>query len=99
GGNMFAVARFDAEFPLGLPEEYGLTGGAFFDVGTLWSLDDTAGAAGTIVDDSASLRAAIGVSLMWASPIGPLRFNLSKALKKESYDKEQNFNLTISTQF
>jgi len=98
GGNLFAVARFDAEFPLGLPEEYGITGGAFFDVGSVWSLNDTAGATGT-VDDSASLRAAIGVSLLWDTPIGPLRFNFSKALKKESFDKEQNFNLTISTQF
>ena len=26
GGNMFAVARFEAEFPLGLPEEYGING-------------------------------------------------------------------------
>ena len=28
GGNYFAVARFEAEFPLGLPEEYGINGGA-----------------------------------------------------------------------
>ena len=27
GGNMFAVARFETEFPLGLPEELGITGG------------------------------------------------------------------------
>ncbi|WP_108482119.1 outer membrane protein assembly factor BamA [Oceaniglobus ichthyenteri] len=98
GGNMFAVARFEAEFPLGLPEEYGISGGAFVDVGSLWGLDDTAGAGG-IVDDSAALRASIGVSLFWDTPIGPLRFNFSKPLKKEDYDLEQNFNLTISTEF
>ena len=39
GGNLFAVARFEADFPLGLPEEYGITGGAFLDVGSVWSLD------------------------------------------------------------
>jgi outer membrane protein assembly factor BamA len=44
---MFAVARFEADFPLGLPEEYGITGGAFLDVGSVWSLDNTAGPAGS----------------------------------------------------
>ena len=51
GGNIFAVARFEADFPLGLPEEYGITGGAFLDVGSVWGLDNTAGSGGP-VDDS-----------------------------------------------
>lgn len=98
GGNIFAVARFEADFPLGLPEEYGITGGAFFDVGSVWSLDNTAGTGGP-VDDSFNPRATIGLSIFWTTPIGPLRFNFSHALVKEDYDKEQNFDLTISTKF
>ena len=98
GGNLYAVARFEADFPLGLPEEYGIKGGAFLDVGSVWGLDDTAGTAGT-VDDSMKLRSAVGVSLLWDTALGPLRFNFSKALRKESYDKEQSFDLTISTKF
>lgn len=98
GGNMFAVVRFEADFPLGLPEEYGIKGGAFLDVGSVWGLDNTTGTGGTI-DDSAKLRSAIGVSVLWDTPLGPLRFNFSKALKKETYDKEQRFDLTISTKF
>jgi outer membrane protein insertion porin family len=96
GGNFFAVARFEAEFPLGLPAEYGIKGGVFFDVGSLWGLDNTDGGA---IDDSMRLRSVVGVSLFWDTPIGPLRFNFSKALKKEVYDKEQTFDLTISTRF
>ena len=68
----------------------------FLDVGSVWGLDDTA--AGTI-DDSAHTRAAVGVSVLWEAPIGPLRFNFSRALKKEVYDREQSFDLTISTSF
>ena len=98
GGNMFAVARFEADFPLGLPEEYGIKGGAFLDVGSVWGLDNTAGTAG-MVDDSPKLRSTIGLSVLWDTPLGPLRFNFSKALKKETYDKEQRFDLTISTKF
>jgi outer membrane protein insertion porin family len=98
GGNMFAVARFEADFPVGLPEEYGITGGAFFDVGSVWSLDNTAGNGGE-VDDSFNPRASVGLSVFWTTPIGPLRFNFSRAVKKEDYDKEQTFDLTISTKF
>lgn len=96
GGNLFAVARFEADFPLGLPEEYGITGGAFFDVGSVWSLDNDGG--GT-VDDSFTPRAAVGVSVFWNTPIGPLRFNFSRAVQKEDFDKEQSFDLTVSTRF
>ena len=101
GGNLFAVARFETEFPIGLPEEYGVKGGAFVDIGSVWSLDNAnGGLTGTdIVDDSMKLRASVGVSLFWDTPIGPLRFNFSKAVKKETYDKERRFELTISSQF
>ncbi len=96
GGNMYAVARLEAEFPLGLPEEYGIKGGLFFDAGTLWGLDDTLG--GTI-DDAAYLRSVVGASIFWKTPIGPLRFNFTHALAKQVYDVENTFEFTISTQF
>jgi len=98
GGNYFAVARVEAEFPIGLPEEYGIKGGAFFDIGSVWGLNDTAGDLGA-VDDKLRLRSSVGLSLLWDTPIGPLRFNFSKTLKKQTYDKEQSFDLTISTKF
>ena len=104
GGNYFAVAKFEAEFPLGLPEEYGITGGLFLDVGSVWGLDNRdGGASGTdgleLVDDSMILRSVIGFSVFWETPIGPLRFNFSRAIEKQSYDRERTFDLTISTSF
>lgn len=101
GGNIFAVARFEAEFPVGLPEEYGISGGLFLDVGSVWSLDDINGglAGANAVDDSMNLRSAVGFSVFWDTPVGPLRLNFSRALVKETYDREQNFDLTISTKF
>lgn len=98
GGKLFAVARFDAEFPLGLPEEYGISGGLFYDIGSLWDTDIASGTA-TVVGNDFSLRQSVGFSLFWDTPIGPLRFNFSKALQKESFDKEQVFNLTLRTEF
>lgn len=100
GGDYFVVAQFEAEFPLGLPEEYGITGGVFLDVGSVWGLENTDGLGGPdSVDDSLKLRAAAGFSIFWTTPIGPLRFNFSTPIEKQPYDKTQNFDLTISTQF
>ena len=95
GGNFYATMKLEAEFPLGLPEEYGITGGLFYDMGSVWGLDSNP----DFVDDAAHLRAAVGVSILWTTPIGPLRFNFSNAVKKESYDEEQSFDLTIATKF
>ena len=98
GGNYYAVARFEADFPLGLPEEYGITAGVFLDVGSVWGLDNTAGAGGP-VDDDFSLRSSIGLSIFWTTPVGPLTFNFSNVLERESYDEEQLFDFTITTRF
>ena len=70
GGNYFAVARFEAAFPIGLPDEYGITGGLFFDVGTVWGLDDIVGTGGTPVDDDLALRATVGFSVFWDTALG-----------------------------
>ena len=103
GGNYYWVARAEAQFPLGLPEEYGIQGGVFADVGSIWGLNNTTARTvdGTTyeIDDSMHVRAAVGVSIFWTTPIGPLRMNLSKAVKKEDYDETQAFDLTLSTKF
>ncbi|MDB2519697.1 outer membrane protein assembly factor BamA [Planktomarina temperata] len=106
GGEYYAVARFETQFPIGLPEEYGIEFGAFFDAGSVWSLDSAhvgSGAnqapANTILYDEFTLRAVAGVSIFWNTPIGPLRFNFTDAVKTAEYDVEQNFELTISASF
>ena len=100
GGNYYAVARFDAEFPLGLPEELGLRGALFYDVGGLWGVQNVdISNARTIVGNQQSFRHVVGFSLLWTTGFGPLRFNFSKALKKEDFDEEQPFDLTLQARF
>ncbi|MGH1577024.1 outer membrane protein assembly factor BamA [Planktotalea sp.] len=96
GGNIFAVARFEAEFPLGLPEEYGISGGVFYDIGSLWSLDQTNA---NVINENYKARQVIGATIFWKTPVGPLRFNFTRALSKETGDEEQTFDLSISTEF
>nr|WP_245875702.1 outer membrane protein assembly factor BamA [Puniceibacterium antarcticum] len=96
GGNLFAVARFEAEFPVGLPDEYGISAGVYYDIGSLWDLDKVNA---DVIYDDFSARQVVGLSLFWDTAIGPLRFNFSHALAKEKYDKPQEFELTISSRF
>jgi outer membrane protein insertion porin family len=98
GGNFFSVARFDASFPLGLPQEYGIYGGLFADVGSVWGLDNTTGSEGEI-DDSFKLRASVGVSLFVDTPFAPLRFNFAQALKDVEGDRQESFRFTVQTRF
>ena len=97
GGDAFAVLRLEAEFPLGLPTEYGITGGAFVDVGSLWSLDETFGQA--VVSEDFIARSIVGVSIFWTTPIGPLRFNFTEPLDVQSRDETRAFDVTISSSF
>ncbi|WP_417525736.1 outer membrane protein assembly factor BamA [Marinovum sp.] len=101
GGNYYAVARLEAEFPLGLPEEYGLSGGVFYDVGSLWGLDNTTttSAGHSVVHDEPAARHVVGASLFWTTAIGPLRFNFTKTLKKEEHDEDRFFEFTLATSF
>jgi outer membrane protein insertion porin family len=96
GGNAFAVLRLETEFPLGLPEEYGLSGGAFVDVGSLWDsgVDDP-----NVLYDGFTPRTVVGLSVFWTTPIGPLRFNFTEALDAQAFDRPRSFDVTISTSF
>ena len=99
GGNMFLVGSLEAEFPLGLPDEYGITGGAFYDIANVWSVGASAGGAGDLLYNGGSFRHVVGLSIFWETPIGPLQFDFAKALKKEARDREQFFNLSIRSEF
>ncbi|MEL6464506.1 MAG: outer membrane protein assembly factor BamA [Pseudomonadota bacterium] len=99
GGNLFVAARFEAEFPLGLPDELGIRGGLFYDIGNLWDLSGVDLSGGNVVGEGGSFRHVIGFSVFWDTALGPLRLNFTNALRKEDFDEEQSFDLTISTTF
>lgn len=99
GGNFYIVGRLEAEFPLGLPEEYGISGGVFYDVGNVWNLSDVNLNGSSVSGESGSFRHVIGFSIYWDTPVGPLQFNISDAIRKEEYDREQKFEVTLQTQF
>lgn len=104
GGNRYVALQLEAQFPLGTPEEYGLSGGVFADAGSVWGVDNVSRAGINMIDDGTdynefNARAAVGVSLFWESPLGPLRFDFSRAVRKLDRDRAQNFDFSIVSQF
>jgi outer membrane protein insertion porin family len=68
-------------------EENSMRMGLFADAGNVF--DSATGY------DMGELRYSAGVSLMWITPIGPLRFSFAKAFNNEATDQLQNFQFTI----
>lgn len=95
GGETYYVSRNELNFPLGLPDDLGLKGLIFGDIGTVYN---TAASSSDVKDES-SLRAAAGVGLSWLSPFGPVKFYLSKAILKEKYDKKEIFRFSFGTTY
>ncbi len=102
-GRFYSVLRFEAGFPIGIPNEYGLSGGLFYDVGSLWGVESSSKASlsdpSALLYEDMSLRQTVGFSLFWSTPIGPLRFNFMDVLDAEDHDKTETFELTVSSKF
>lgn len=106
GGNAYAIGTFQLDVPLPLPETFSLGSALFVDFGTLGYLDsanrqtvDLVGPNRLIVDDTASLRVAAGVSIFWDSPFGPVQFDFAQPLQYEEYDRREQFRFSTRTNF
>ena len=100
GGQTFWGATAEVRFPFPLvPSELGMTGAVFADAGSLFGASSSAEQFATTLNDDATIRASAGVSLLWNSPIGPVRFDYAFPLAKEDYDETQNFRFGASTNF
>jgi outer membrane protein insertion porin family len=73
----------------------------FYDVGSLWGLpvETSPNGANTVYYNAAIPRQVAGATVFWATPIGPLRFNWTRAIQKEEFDEANNFEFTLSTRF
>ena len=105
GGKFYAIGDLELTLPNKLPEQYGIRTALFTYFGTLGLLDhsqkinpNTDQPLTTVVDDL-GLRASAGISVYWKSPAGPLRFDFSQIIRKDSYDKTELFRFSTSTRF
>ncbi len=99
GGNYYALARANLTFPLGLPETFGISAAAFWEVGSVWGLDDVDGGASGVIDDSFILRGTRGLSLLWNLGGQTLSFNFADPYQKEDYDETEEFTVSFVSKF
>jgi outer membrane protein insertion porin family len=104
GGAMYWATTAEVRFPIPfVPDDLGISGAVFADAGSLWNAGGAAeNALSTCIGclaDSSAVRSSVGASLMWASPVGPIRMDLAKVLTKETYDDEQMFRFGAATKF
>jgi len=100
GGKTFYAANVELRFPIPLiPDQIGLSGAIFADVGSVFGTDaDDADCGGDCLDSS-DIRASVGASVLWDSPVGPLRADLAYVITSEEFDEEELFGFGATTKF
>ena len=104
GGTTYWGASLEFQIPLYfIPKDVGLKAAVFADAGSVWDYKGptfypATGEHMTFADDN-KMRSSVGVGLIWDSPFGPMRFDYSFPITKESYDKVQQFRFGGGTKF
>ena len=103
GGRVLWTSSAEMRFPLPLPNELGLLGRTFVDVGSLSGIPDSyynqTKYPGSKPVDEADPRVSVGVGFSWRSPLGLINIDFGKAVVKKDYDKTQLFRLGFGTRF
>ena len=103
GGRVLWTSSAEMRFPLPLPNELGLLGRTFVDVGSLSGIPnryfDQTRYPGAKPVDEADPRVSAGVGFSWRSPVGLINIDFGKAIIKKEYDKTQLFRLGFGTRF
>ncbi|MGH6831707.1 MAG: outer membrane protein assembly factor BamA [Methyloceanibacter sp.] len=104
GGQLFWATTAEVRFPFPyVPDSIGMQGAVFVDAGSLWDPSQLALNAvneeGSFMLDSAEMRLSTGFSIIWQSPLGPLRADIAQALLKADFDKTEIFRFGASTNF
>lgn len=98
GGRIYAAASAETIFPLPfVPKDLGMKGAFFADAGVLSSSENYSGT--TITSNSAGLRASVGTSLIWQSPLGMIRADVALPVVKNSADNLEYFKISGGTKF
>lgn len=92
GGDRRLIANAEFLFPMpGGGQDKSLRLGAFVDAGWVWGVDEKL--------NVGDMRYSAGLSLAWASPLGPLKFSLAQPLNKKDTDKVQRLQFQMGTIF
>jgi outer membrane protein insertion porin family len=90
GGRMYYGTTAELLFKIpAVPDDLGLRGAVFADVGSLWGVNGTGARAPGLAGNTPALRASVGMGLAWDSPLGNLRVDYAFPVAKQPFDKTQ----------
>jgi outer membrane protein insertion porin family len=98
GGNVYYTLSTDIAFPVGLPNEVGLRGVVFNDIGALHTFDSKVAKKDNIFYKK-NLRASAGIGLIWKSPLGTISMYYATPYKKERFDDVKRFYIDFGAGF
>lgn len=92
GGNRRFVGNLELLAPIpGIKADKSVRASAFIDVGNVFARDEKM--------SFDKFRASTGIAVSWYSPVGPLKFSLSRPLKKEEGDRLEKFQFLLGRVF
>ena len=96
GGNWYATASAEMQFPLGLPTELGIKGKVFTDVGVIGKPDNYNPEK---MFYSNKMRMSAGTGILWQSPMGMINLDFAWPIMKEAFDETKVFRLNFGKAF
>ncbi|MEQ9115474.1 MAG: outer membrane protein assembly factor BamA [Rickettsiales bacterium] len=99
GGQYYYTGTTELNFPIGLPKEMEVSGSVFGEAGSLWKVDipKNLNYNSSQYYNEKALRASVGFGVLWITRMGPLRLDIAKAVKKQTYDKTQMVHFSFET--
>ena len=97
GGTSFWATSAELQSPIPyVPADIGMKLAVFADAGNVWGYRGPTAVGGQSITlaSSALIRSSFGAGLIWASPLGPLRFDYAVPVTKASYDVVQPFRFS-----
>jgi outer membrane protein insertion porin family len=105
GGSLYWGASVEFQSPIPyMPKDTGIKVAAFADAGSLWNYRgptswNVTNETLTPSDNGMFVNSSVGVGLLWASPFGPLRFDLAYPITSQKFDRKQVFRFGGGTSF
>jgi len=98
GGQLIWTQSTELRYPLPVPQDLGLSGRAFVDLGGLQGFGPINSQHPVFSNDGA-LRIGAGIGLSWKSPFGLINLDIADAVLKQKFDKTQVFRIGFGTRF
>ena len=94
GGNFITTLNLSSNLPVILEDSEDIDLSIFFDAANIWGVDYD-----STIDDKSGFRTAVGISVDYWTPIGPLNFSFAHPITEKSTDITETFRFNIGTTF